>query len=74
MMATMAAMSEPAETHICLTQGQDAAMVYTEDKNLWKRLAKIGRCVRKSEYHGRIVAKEFILPVSAVVIGGAAVA
>ena len=70
----MAAMSEPAETHICITQGNETATIYTENKALWRRLSKLGRCIRSNENHGRIYAKEFLLPVSAVVIGGAVVA
>ena len=69
MMATLDA--QPPETHILITGGEDTATIYTEDKSLWKRLGKLGKCIRKDTNHGRIVAREFILPVSAVLIGGA---
>ena len=69
MMATLEA--QPPETHILITGGEDTATIYTEDRTLWPRLSKLGRCFRKRENHGRIVAREFILPVSAVLIGGA---
>ena len=71
MMATLEA--QPPETHILITGGEDTATIYTEDRALWPRLSKLGRCKRKDTNSGRIYAKEFILPVSAVLIGGAVI-